>query len=119
MEEDFFNNLDEETKAKIQEAQIIEGSFQQLLQQKQMFSMELNETDFALKELEKSDGEVFKIVGGQIILKTSKESLTADLKNKQELIQKRLKSIDKQEQDFSEKLDVLREEIMGKISEKK
>lgn len=118
MEEDFFENLDSETKMKIQEAQMLEQNFQQLLQQKQMFNMELNETDFAIKELEKSVGEVFKIVGGQIILKTSKESLTADLKNKQELLQKRLISIDKQEQEFSEKLNVLREEIMSKISEK-
>jgi toxin YoeB len=60
---------------KIQEAQMLEQNFQQLLQQKQMFSMELNETDFALKELENAGEEVFKIVGGQIIIKTDKKKL--------------------------------------------
>lgn len=111
-----FENLDKETQAKIQEAQMLEQNFQQLLQQKQMFSMELNETDFALKELDSAEGDVFKIVGGQIVIKTDKTKLTEELKHKNELIAKRLDSIDKQEKDFSEKLDSLREEIMAKIS---
>ena len=113
-----FENLDKETQMKIQEAQMLEQNFQQLLQQKQMFSMELNETDFALKELETAGEEVFKIVGGQIVIKTDKKKLTEELEHKNELIRKRLTAIDKQEKDFSEKLDDLREEIMSKISEK-
>ncbi len=113
-----FENLDQETQAKIQEAQMMEQSFQQILQQKQMFSMELNETDFALKELASAEGEVFKIVGGQIVIKTDKAKLTEELKKKNELIAKRLDSIDKQEKEFSEKMDSLREEIMAKISQK-
>ena len=113
-----FENLDKDTQAKIQEAQMLEQSFQQIMQQKQMFSMELNETEFALKELESAAGDVFKLVGGQIIIKTDKTKLTEELTHKNELITKRLDSIDKQEKDFSEKLDALREEIMAKISQK-
>ena len=38
-------NLDEETQRKIQELQMMEQNFQQLLMQKNAFSMEANETD--------------------------------------------------------------------------
>ena len=115
-DENLFENLDEETRKKIQEAQILEQSFQQLLIQKQAFQHELNETDFALKELDKSEGDVFKVVGGQIMLKTSKEKLAQELNDKKKLIELRIKNIDKQEKEFSDKLDSLRNEIMKKIS---
>ena len=109
-------NLDQETQKQIQEIQILEQNFQQLLMQKQAFQMESNETDFALKELEKSEGDVFKIVGSQIILKTTKQDLTKELNRKKELIDLRLKNIDKQEKEFSDKITELRNEIMQKIS---
>lgn len=113
-----FENLDKETQAKIQEAQMLEQGFQQIMQQKQMFNMELIETDFALTELEKSDGDVFKIVGGQIVIKSDKKILTDELSHKKDLMEKRLKSIDEQEKEFSEKLEGLREEILSKIAPK-
>lgn len=111
-----FENLDQETQAKIQEAQMMEQGFQQIMQQKQMFNMELTETDFALTELDKADGDVFKIVGGQIVIKSTKDTLTSELTEKKELMTKRLADIDTQEKEFSEKMDTLRQEIMSKIS---
>lgn len=109
-------NLDEETQAKIQELQILEQSFQQLLMQKQAFQMELNETGFALKELEKAEGDVFKIVANQVVIKTKKEDLKKELEHKKGLIELRLKNIDNQEKEFSEKVNKIREEVMKKIS---
>lgn len=111
-----FANLDKETQAKIQEAQMLEQGFQQVMQQKQALNYELNETDFSLKELDSSDGEVFKIVGSQVIIKSTKEKLTKEMTDKKQLIESRLKTIDEQEKEVSEKLNVLREEIMQKIS---
>ena len=111
-------NLDEETQAKIQELQILEQNFQQLMMQKQAFQQELHETDFALKELEKSEGEVFKMVGSQVIIKTTKEDLTKDMKEKKDLIELRMKNIDAQEKEFSEKVNTIRDEVMKKISGK-
>ena len=52
-------NLDEETQQKIQELQMMEQSFQQLLMQKNAFSMESNETDLIIKEVEKTSGEIW------------------------------------------------------------
>jgi len=108
-------NLDEETQRKIQELQMIEQSFQQLLMQKNAFSMEANETDYIIAEVEKNEGEISRIIGNQVIIKSTKEEVLKDMKKKKELIDLRMKSIDKQEKQFSEKIDSIREEVIKKI----
>lgn len=110
-----FGNLDQETQQQIQELQILEQSFQQLLMQKNAFSMESAETELIIKEVEKTSGEVSKIIGQQVVIKTTKEEILQDMKKKKELIDTRLKSIDEQEQEFSKKIEDLREEVMKKI----
>jgi len=113
-----FANLDEETQRQIQEIQIMEQNLQQLMMQKQAFQMEANETDFALEELKSSEGEVFKIVGGQVIIKTTREKLEKELNHKKELINARLKNLDKQEEDFSKHISAIRDEVIKKIQGK-
>ncbi len=110
-----FANLDEATQAKIQELQMMEQTFQQLMQQKNMFSMELNETDLVIAEVEKTEGEVSRIVGGQVVIKTTKEKVLEDMKNKKGLLETRMAALDKQEKEFSEKAEKLREEVMSKL----
>ncbi len=113
-----FANLSEETQRKIQEMQMMEQGFQQLMMQKQAFTMEGNENDKALEELKKAEGDVFKIVGSSIVIKTEKNKLQKELEHKKELIDLRLKNIDKQEKELTDKLQGLREEVMKEISEK-
>ena len=108
-------NLDQETQQKIQELQMMEQGFQQLLMQKNAFSMEANETDFIIKEVEKTEGEVSRIIGNQVVIKSTKEEIIADMKKKKELIDTRMKTIDEQEKEFSEKIEAVREEVMKKI----
>ena len=108
-------NLDEETQKKIQELQMMEQSFQQLLMQKNAFSMEANETDFIITEVEKTEGEVSRIIGNQVVIKSTKEIIIADMKKKKELIGTRMKTIEAQEKEFSEKIEATREEVMKKI----
>ena len=110
-------NLDQETQGKIQELQMMEQSFQQLLMQKNAFSMESNETDLIIKEVEKTSGEVSRIIGNQVVIKTTKEEILKDMKNKKKLIDTRMKSIDEQEKEFSTKIESIREEVMKKIQE--
>lgn len=110
-------NLDEETQKKIQELQMMEQTFQQLLMQKNAFSAESNETDFIIKEVEKTEGEISRIIGNQVIIKTTKESILEDMKKKKELIEIRMKTISEQEKEFSEKIETIREEVMKKIQE--
>jgi len=108
-------NLDQETQQKIQELQMMEQGFQQLLMQKNAFSMEQNETDFIIKEVEKTKGEVSRIIGNQVVIKSTKEEILEDMKKKKELIDTRMKTIDEQEKEFSEKIEAVREEVMKKI----
>ena len=108
-------NLSPEIQAKIQELQMLEQSFQQLLMQKNAFSMEANETDYIITEVEKTEGEVSRIIGNQVIIKSTKEDILADMKKKKELIDTRMKSIDEQEKEFSEKIESIREEVMKAI----
>jgi len=111
-------NLDEETQRKIQELQMLEQSFQQLLMQKNAFSMEANETDFIIVEVEKTEGEVSRIIGNQVVIKSTKEAILGDMKKKKELIDTRMKTIEEQEKEFSKKIEEIREEVIKKIQKK-
>jgi prefoldin beta subunit len=111
-------HFDEKTQEKIQELQIFEQSFQQLLMQKRSFNYEAGETDYAIKELEKSSGEVFKIIANQVVVKSDKETLISEMKHKKELIEVRLKNIEKQEEEYSKRIEELREEIMKNLPSK-
>ena len=78
--------------------------------------MELSEAVHALKELENSGEEVFKIIG-QLMIKTEKSKIKEELSNKQKIIELRVKSIEKQEDSLSEKLNSLREKVVGSLKE--
>ncbi len=97
--------------SKIQELQILEQSLQNVLFQKQAFEMELSETQSAISEINNSSGEVFKIVG-QLMIKSDSKKILNELKNKEKLIELRINSLEKQESSFSEKVNLIREEIL-------
>jgi prefoldin beta subunit len=107
--------INKETQEKIQELQLIEQNLQSLLMQKQAFQMELNETDNALSEVEKTKEDVFKIIG-QIMLKTDKSEVEKELKEKKDIISLRLKSLEKQENSLKQRLEKLREEVTSEIN---
>lgn len=101
----------------IQEMQILEHNLQNLLLQKQAFQMELSETQSALREIEFSGDEIFRIVG-QLMIKTDKSNVKEELSNKERLLEIRIKAIEKQELSLNEKLDSLRNEILKKQGKK-
>ncbi|MFA5953873.1 MAG: prefoldin subunit beta [Candidatus Pacearchaeota archaeon] len=96
---------------KLQEMQIIEQSLQNILLQKQAFEMELAETKSATNEIEKSGDDVYKIIGSLMIKKDKKE-VKEELKNKENVLNLRLKTIEKQEKAFMEKSEKIRKEIL-------
>ena len=100
-----------ENQEKIQELQFLEQNVQNLLIQKQSFDMELVETKAALKEIENANDEVFKIIG-QLMIKSDKKKIKEDLENKEKFLDLRIKTIEKQENSLTEKLDKLREDVM-------
>ena len=98
---------------KIQEIQILEQSLQNILLQKQAFGMEISETQIALKEIESSEEDVFKIIG-QLMIKTKKDSIIKDLSEKKKILDLRLKNLDKQESSLTEQIEKLRDEVISK-----
>jgi prefoldin beta subunit len=109
MENQKENNKPEESK--MQELQLLEQGLQNTLMQKQAFQMELSETHAALKELEKSGDEVFKIIG-QLMIKSEKSKITSDLENKDKILKLRIEALEKQETSLAEKFEGLRKEII-------
>ena len=104
--------MNEKAKEKnIQELQMLEQNLQNILLQKQAFQIELRETRAALKELEKSGEEVFKIIG-QLMIKTDKKDVKEELISKEKMIDLRIRSFEKQEQAFSGKLEELQREFL-------
>lgn len=101
----------------IQEIQFLEQNLQNLLLQKQAFQMELSETQAALKEIDSSGDEVFKIIG-QLMIKSSKDKIKDELENKEKILSLRVKALEKQESSFTEKLEKLREDFMKLMSQK-
>ncbi len=95
----------------IQELQMLEQNLQNTLLQKQAFQIEFRETQAALKELDKSGEEVFKIIG-QLMIKTDKKQMKEELLNKEKIIDMRIKSFEKQERVLSEKMEDLRSEVL-------
>jgi prefoldin beta subunit len=85
-----------------EELQMIEQAAQNLLLQKQLFQVELNETHSALESLKDVKGDVFKIVGN-LMFKAEKETLKKELEHKSKLLELRLQAIEKQEDDLSKK----------------
>lgn len=109
-------DINKETESQIKELQLLEQNLQSIIMQKQAFQMELSEVENALEELAKSSGEAYKIVGN-IMIKSTKDDLLKDLKQKKDLIELRLKSINSQEKSLEEDSENLRKTVLSKIKQ--
>ena len=109
-------NLDQETQQKIQQLQMMEQSFQQLAMQKNAFNMEASETAHVINEVEKAEGEIMRIVSGQVVIKSTKEKVLEEMNKKKKLIDSKMKQMEEQEKEFNKNVESLREEIMKKIN---
>ena len=105
--------VSKETEQKIGQLQMFEQSLQNFLGQKQQFQIQLVEVESALNELNNTD-KVFKIVGN-IMVEADKNELKADLQSKKEVLELRLKTMEKQEAHVREKASKLQSEILKKI----
>jgi len=92
---------------KIQEA---EQTMQSLLQQKQAFLNQKSEIEDALKELEGAK-TAYQIVAN-IMIKKSSDELTKNLSEQMEMIDLRIKTIEKQEDRIKEQMKEYQESVM-------
>jgi len=108
------SELPKETEEKIGQLQLYEQSLQNILMQKQQFQSQSVEISSALKELE-STTEAYKIVGN-IMVSSKKEDLKKDLDSKKDVMDLRIKTLEKQENQIREKAKKLQEEVSKNIS---
>ena len=74
------------------------------------------EIDNALSELTNVK-EAYKLIG-QVIILSDKKKLESDLKSKKEILELRIKSLEKQESQLKEKSSSLREEVLKELKQK-
>ena len=101
----------EKNSSDLEEMQTVEQRLNNMMLQKQSFQIEFSETQSALREIEDSEGDVFKIVG-QMMVKTQREKLKNEMSNKEKIIDLKIKSIEKQENSLTERLENLRDKVL-------
>ena len=99
-----------DTEQKIGQLQMFEQSLQNFLGQKQQFQMQLAEVDSALGEIEGTQN-AYKIVGN-IMVQSDKAELKAELQSRKELLELRIRTMEKQENQVRDKAQKLQEEIL-------
>jgi len=93
--------------------QMLEQNVQAIGMQKQQMQSQLLEIESALKEL-KTSQSAFKIVGN-IMVSSDKAELEKDLNQKKELIDVRVKNLEKQEKQFKDKTKQVQEEVLKSL----
>ena len=106
-------DVSKETEQKIGQLQMFEQSLQNFLGQKQQFQVQLVEVESALGEIE-STNKAYKIIGN-IMVENDKNELKADLQSKKEMLELRIKTMEKQETQVRERASKLQSEILKKI----
>lgn len=88
--------------------QTYQQQMQMILSQREALGIELRDINNALDELKNTDeNKVFKVYGN-IIIKKSKEKIEKELSERKEIIEIRLKALEKQEQSLKKKFDEIR-----------
>ena len=96
--------------------QQLQQTLQVVVTQKQQLEIESSEVEKALSELEKitDDVPVYKSVGS-ILLKTDRQGLMSELKEKKELINTRVTVLGKQEERTRERLKELQDRLQQRL----
>jgi len=96
--------------------QQLQQTLQSVATQKQQLELELNETDKALAELEKSTDEnpVYKSVGS-ILVKANRQTLLTELKERKELLTTRVTVLGKQEERTRERVKEVQEKLQERL----
>lgn len=108
-------HISKEMQEKILEFQETQQQARIVLTQKYQLDMQLKETKNAIEELGKLEKtEVHKAIGN-ILIKAPKEEVLKELKEREETLDIRLKTLEKQEAKLREKLNTLQDRIQGII----
>lgn len=93
------SKLPPQVQERLLRLQQLQQTLQSVLAQKQQVELELTEIEQALSELDKlADGAVIYRTIGSLLVKTEKAKVTADLKERKELLNMRTTVLGKQEE---------------------
>lgn len=110
-------SLDPELEKKLIEYENGEKQLQMILLQKHQLQLQNNEINLAQEELKKARGDVYKSVGS-IMVRSTREDAEQDLKEKKELFDLRLNTLNKQEEKLRETLGILQKDLQAQMSKK-
>jgi chaperonin cofactor prefoldin len=57
-----------------------------------------------------------RILGNQVVIKSTKKEILEDMKHKKELLTKRMNNLSEQEKQFNDQVNLLKDEIMKQIN---
>ncbi len=104
---------EKDSKEKIAQLQLLEQNIQTFLMQKQQFQMQLNEVTSALENIKGSE-KTYKIIAN-VMIDAKKDDLEKELDQKKEMLELRIKSLEKQEESIKEKSQKLQKEVLGEM----
>lgn len=99
--------------SEINELQNLEQSINNIIAQKQQFQSQKIEIDNALSQVDKTD-KVFQILGN-IMVSSKKADVKEELDEKKEIIELRLKTLEKQEDKLRNRAAKLQKEVLKKM----
>ena len=96
--------------------QQLQQTLQAVATQKQQLEIEVSETDRAVAELDKLNDQavVYKSVGS-LLLKTERQTLLSELKERKELLGTRITVLGRQEDRTKERIKELQEKLQEKL----
>jgi prefoldin beta subunit len=97
--------------------QQLQQTLQATLAQKQQIELELNETDSALEEMQKTTDEtpIYKSIGS-LLIKTEKTKITTELTERKELLNTRIIVLTKQEERLRTQLKDLQTKLQQDLN---
>ncbi|MFW9936350.1 MAG: prefoldin subunit [Candidatus Thorarchaeota archaeon] len=111
-----FDQLDEETKKKIQNLSALSQSLEFLTQQKIQLETSLKETELAIENLTEAttDTIVYKNIGG-VMVKSSRDKLLDEKKNLKVTLEMRLKTIDQKTERTKNSFETLQKSLQADL----
>jgi len=102
----------------VAQIQQIQQQAQALLNQKNQIEMMLRETEAAVKEIEASDeGAVMYKSAGEVLLRADRFTLLEELTDKKDVLDLRLKTLNKQQERIKNRFDQLQEQLKQSLGQ--
>lgn len=112
-----FEDLPPQVQNQLRQLQQLQQQLEITVQQKLQIEIKLRETENALEELGKMEGDeaVYKSIGN-LIIKANKENLIKELKEDKEATEIRKRSIEEQEKRLKERIEELQNKLQEELS---